>query len=45
MRIASESLAGRWPVLATRYQPSGLTERRFVDFGRTESMMCHFMTR
>lgn len=45
MRIASELLAGRWPALATRYQPSWLTERRFVDFGRTESMMCHVMAR
>ena len=43
MRIESELLAGRWPALATRCQPSWLTARRFVDFGRTESMMCHFM--
>ena len=45
MRIDSESLTGHRPVLATRYRPSWLTARRFVDFGRTESMMCHFMTR
>ncbi len=43
MRIDSELQAGRWPALATRWSPSWLTERRFVDFGRTESMMCHFM--
>jgi hypothetical protein len=43
MRIDSESPAGRRPALATRFQPSWLTARRFVDLGRTESMMCHFM--
>ena len=41
MRIDTELLAWRTPVHAIRYQPTGLTVRRFVDLGRTESMMCH----
>jgi hypothetical protein len=43
MRIDSELPAGRWPAVVTPCQPAWLTARRFVDLGRTESMMCHFM--
>jgi hypothetical protein len=45
MRIDSELPAGLWLAAATRCQPTGLTARRFVDLGRTESMMCQFMSR
>ena len=42
MRILSV-LADGWllPARTARREPSGLTARRFVDLGRTESMMCH----
>ncbi len=45
MRIAPESLRA-WPLLARpalslARRTLGLTARRFVDLGRTESMMCH----
>jgi hypothetical protein len=36
-------LAAAWrqPARAALWAPSGLTARRFVDLGRTKSMMCH----
>jgi hypothetical protein len=41
MRISSVSAAG-WlqPARMAKREPSGLTARRFVDLGRTESMTC-----
>ncbi len=32
---------GRGPARRLPSLPSGLTARRFVDFARTKSMMCH----
>jgi hypothetical protein len=40
MRVDTGTPTRLWPALATRLQHSGLTARRFVDLGRTESMMC-----
>ena len=45
MRIAPESFRA-WPppaqpALSPARRTLGLTARRFVDLGRTESMMCH----
>jgi len=40
MRVETELPTRRSPAFAIRYQHSGLTARRFVDLGRTESMMC-----
>ena len=44
MRIAPETIRA-WPLparpaLSLARRTLGLTARRFVDFGRTESMMC-----
>ncbi len=41
MRILSVS-PDAWlePARTAKREPSGLTARRFVDLGRTESMMC-----
>jgi hypothetical protein len=42
MRIYS-ARPGVWlrPARVAKCEPSGLTARRFVDLGRTESMICH----
>jgi hypothetical protein len=45
VRIAPETLCA-WPLpalpaLSRVSRTLGLTARRFVDLGRTESMMCH----
>jgi hypothetical protein len=45
VRIAPESLSA-WPrparpAISPARRTLGLTARRFVDLGRTESMMCH----
>jgi hypothetical protein len=46
VRIAPETIRA-WPLparpaLSRVRRTLGLTARRFVDLGRTESMMCHF---